>query len=111
MSTTSFLDYGINPICSYKDNEWKKGIELYEEATSEMKIVPDRGLYLTLMNCFALGKQSQPALELFMTMRSKNMASSTLYGYDLLSFRARFSFDTFLVWYWMHSMIQMQSLR
>ena len=98
-------------MCSYKDNEWKKGIELYAEATSELKIVPDRGLHLTLMNCYALGKQSQPALELFMTMRSKNMASSTLYGYDSLSFRARICFDSFLDWYWMRYMIQMQSLR
>ena len=68
-------------LSSYKDNDWKKGIELYDEAVSKMKISPDRGLYLTLMNCYAIGKQSQPALELFMTMRSKHMSSSSLYGY------------------------------
>ena len=62
------------------DNNWEKGIELYEEAINTMKISPDRGLYLAVMNCYALGKQNRKALDLFAIMKKQNMVSSTLYG-------------------------------
>jgi pentatricopeptide repeat protein len=44
------------------------------------EVVPDRGVQLALLNCYALGKMRDEAYELFTTLKRQGVKSATSYG-------------------------------